>query len=55
MGSAPEPKFLYRKKNIAVHINPYSYHFVFTGGNTTEDLEMTVALVCFVIVFSDVK
>ena len=24
-------------------------HLLFTGGNTTEDLEMTVVLVCFVL------
>jgi len=26
-----------------------SYHFLFTGGNTAEDLEMTLVLVCFVL------
>ena len=35
----------YKKKSIAVYTN----HFLFTGGNTTEDLEMTVVLVCFVL------
>ena len=35
----------YRKKSIAIYTN----HFLFTGGDTTEDLEMTVVLVCFVL------